>query len=121
RLNSAIVGQRIRQIGSAEFEEIRTVLKQEDLLLPPKSDLSTYVEFAAVYLELRYFAPGLLGWYFPGIQHPHNVDAILREDIDVELLFSSTRLPGAADPSSIVGAPGSELPTPEPELAPLEN
>ena len=46
------------RIGATEFDEIHTVLKQENFLLPPESDLATYLEFAAVFLELHYFAPG---------------------------------------------------------------
>ena len=51
--SSALALQRIQQIGAAAFEEIRLVLYQENFLLPPASDWSRYVEFAAVYLELR--------------------------------------------------------------------
>src|SRR5438128_5034098 len=49
------VRARIDQIGRTEFEEIRSVLHEEKDLLPPGDDLRTYIEFAAVYLELRYF------------------------------------------------------------------
>ena len=52
----------------AAFDEIRTVLGQEEMLLPPRSDESIYVEFAATYLELRRFAPSFLPRYFPGWQ-----------------------------------------------------
>src|SRR5439155_13953694 len=40
---------RIEQIGRSEFEEIRSVLQQENCLLTPQDDASIYVEFAAVY------------------------------------------------------------------------
>ncbi len=59
KLSPADVRQRIAAIGDIEFEEIRLVLRQEDYLLPPKDDRTVYVEFAAVYLELRYFVPEL--------------------------------------------------------------
>ena len=118
RLGPAVVAQRIGQIGRTEFDEIRGVLGKENFLLPPQTDVGTYVEFAAVYFELRYFAPGLVGWYFPGIQNLGSVDTILREDVDADLLFGATRLAGAADPSSLVGAPNSEPVVVEPELPP---
>jgi hypothetical protein len=42
------------------FDEMRLVLRQEDLLLPPADDHHAYVEFVALYLELRHFAPRTL-------------------------------------------------------------
>ncbi len=59
--------ERIIALGPAVFEEARTVLRQEDYLLPPRDDLAIYVEFAAVYLELREFDASLLAAYFPAI------------------------------------------------------
>ena len=56
RLSPVVVRQRIQAIGPAKFDEIRLVLGQEDLLLPPHSDQSIYIEFVAVYWELRRFA-----------------------------------------------------------------
>src|SRR5262249_61485166 len=50
---------RIEQIGPTEFEEIRSVLQQENYLLTPQDDVSVYIEFVAVYLELRYFRTNL--------------------------------------------------------------
>ncbi len=98
RLGESDLRNRIQQIGEIEFEEIRSVLRQEDFLLPPKTDLSLYVEFVAVYLELRYFVPGFLGSYFPGLQDLHGIDEIVRQDVDSDALFTSTRLPGSLQP-----------------------
>ena len=64
-LTLPIVRQRIDRIGQAEFDEIRTVLRSEGFLLPPRDDATVYEEFAAVFLELRYFAPETLPRYFP--------------------------------------------------------
>ena len=74
------VRQRIRQIGHAEFDEIRAVLAQEAFLLPPRDDMGVYCEFAAVYWELRYFAQPLLPRYFPAIEDFRLVEAVLGED-----------------------------------------
>ena len=56
-LRPAILRQRIHELGAARFDEIRTVLGQEDWLLPPRSDESVYAEFVAVYLECGTFPP----------------------------------------------------------------
>jgi hypothetical protein len=100
--------RRIDRIGQTEFDEVRSVLRQEKLLLPPRDDATTYEEFAAFYLELRYFAPALLSCYFPTLTHPEKVDAILAEDVDAAALFAATRPAGAPDPRLTVPAsPGS--------------
>lgn len=97
RLTPSAVEQRIDRLGQAEFQEIRHVLRQEDLLLPPKSDLTVYIEFAAVYWELRYFAESFLPAYFPDIRDFSRVEDILREDLDPEWLFQSLRPSGAPE------------------------
>jgi hypothetical protein len=94
----AAIRQRIHEIGPARFDEIRTVLGQEDLLLPPQSDESTYVEFVATYLELRRFAPSFLPRYFPGLDDLDAVDELIGRDVDADRLFQATRPQGAADP-----------------------
>lgn len=95
RLDSSVVQARINEIGAIEFAEIRSVLRQEEYLRQPTSDLSVYVEFAAVFLELRYFAPDSLSSYFPGLENLDRVEAVLKADCDAEGLFQATRLPGA--------------------------
>ncbi|MCH8921874.1 MAG: hypothetical protein IIA67_01860 [Planctomycetes bacterium] len=99
QLDKAAVRRRIEAIGQVEFNEIRSVLQQEHLLLPPGDEQSTYVEFAAVYLELRHFSSALLPHYFPslGEAQREKIDRLLAEDIDAERLFSETRLEAAPD------------------------
>jgi hypothetical protein len=92
---------RIEQLGLAEFEEIHTVLQQEHFLKPKPDDGEVYIEFAAVYLELKFFAPNLLKTYFPGIQDFERIDRLLREDLDFETLYNQTRLAGASDPQPV--------------------
>ena len=98
RWSPAVVRRRTQQLGPAEFEEIRMVLGQEDLLFPPRSDASIYAEFVAVYLELRYFAGSLLPRYFPGLENLEAVDELVGQDVDAESLFRATRPLGAPDP-----------------------
>ncbi len=54
----------------------------------------SYVEFAAVALELKRFAPGLLACYFPAIEDWPAIDEILAEDVDDAALLAATRLAG---------------------------
>src|SRR5438132_12633313 len=98
KLTPARVRERIRHIGATEFDEVRAVLRQENYLLPPRNDLSAYVEFAAVYLELRHFSPSLLSRYFPTIHGYEAIDRVLAQDVDVEALFAATRPAGAPEP-----------------------
>lgn len=90
--------QRREEIGDAEFAEIRAVLLKDDFLFPEPSDLEVYVEFAAVYLELRYFAEQELPLYFPAIRDWGEIDRIVSQDIDHAPLFVGARLPGAPTP-----------------------
>ena len=98
-LTPVVVRGRIHEIGEAAFDEIRTVLGQEDMLLPPRSDESTYIEFVATYLELRRFAASFLARYFPGLQNLAAIDELIGRDVDAGALFRATRPAGAADPS----------------------
>lgn len=89
---------RVEAIGRTEFEEIREVLTQDRWLQPNAGDRETYVEFAAVYLELRYFAASLLPNYFPGIRDFGKIEKLLERDVDAPKLFQGSRPKGAADP-----------------------
>jgi hypothetical protein len=101
RLTAALIRERIAEIGVSAFAEIRMVLGQEKYLLPSGAaadETTVYVEFAAVYLELRYFAANLLPIYFPGLPDRAKIDALLARDVDAAELFASTRLTGAPQP-----------------------
>ncbi|TMQ32701.1 MAG: hypothetical protein E6K70_17120, partial [Planctomycetota bacterium] len=73
-------------------------MHEEKDLLPPGDDLRTYIEFAAVYLELRYFRANLRATYFPAIRDLALIDQLLALDLDADALFAQTRLLGAPDP-----------------------
>lgn len=100
-LSPAIVRQRIHQLGAVEFGEIRAVLQHEAFLLPPCDDVQVYIEFVAVYLELRYFASSLLSRYFPALDNLEAVDWVVAQDLDADRLFQATRLAGAPDPVDV--------------------
>jgi hypothetical protein len=101
RMTAAGVRHRIQRIGPTEFDAIRTVLRQENFLMPPRDDRTAYVEFAALYLELRHFAPALLPRYFPGLTDQAATDALLAEDVDAAQVLAHTRPPGAPDPAAV--------------------
>lgn len=97
RVSLAQVRQRIDRVGQEQFDEIRTVLRQEAMLLDPDNVRRTYAEFVAVFEELRHFAPELLPLYFPSIRAVDDVAAVIREDFDVAAILRATRPPELAD------------------------
>lgn len=94
-LGPETVRARIQALGSTVFEEVRLVLRGEDMLLPPGDDAAVYEEFIAVFLELRYFAPGLLASYFPTINDYDAVLQLVCQDVDAASIYDATQLPGA--------------------------
>lgn len=102
RLSDELVVERLSALGSTIYAEIRSVLQRENMLLPPRSDLLTYVEFAAVFLELRYFAAEQLPWWFPAIRDPDVVSAMLARDVNHEAIYAATRLEGSADRTAVI-------------------
>jgi hypothetical protein len=95
-ITPASIRERIHRIGQTEFDEIRSVLRQEDLLLPPTDETSTYAEFVALYLELRYFAPRALVQTFPTVDIAR-VDAAIAVDLDGAALLAAARPSGAPE------------------------
>ncbi|HET6327648.1 MAG TPA: hypothetical protein VFG04_23395 [Planctomycetaceae bacterium] len=89
-LNELTVAERLEQIGSSAFDEVRAVLGQEAFLLPPVSTVSVYVEFVAVFLELRYSAPDVLSAYFPSLDDFDRIEEVLSEDIDIDAVLEYT-------------------------------
>ncbi len=98
-LTDAQVRERVDELGLTEFEEVRQVLIQDRFLASNAGPRETYIEFAAVYLELRYFARSLLENYFPGIKDFAKVDQLIGRDLDIKGLFKQSRLTNAPDPA----------------------
>jgi hypothetical protein len=105
------IASHIARLGPLVFAEIRTVLEQELFLLPPYDDATAYEEFVAVYLGIRKFNPYLLPSFFPAIERPDEVDAMMAEFIDVDALLKATRLPNTPDPRGLVEMPAAILDT----------
>jgi hypothetical protein len=95
RLTEAQIRERIARIGQTEFDEIRLVLRQAELTVPPYDDAQAYVEFAALYLELAAFAPRAVPRTFPILRDRARIDAILAGDVDAAALLAAAR-PGPA-------------------------
>ncbi|HEU4727985.1 MAG TPA: hypothetical protein VFT22_08860, partial [Kofleriaceae bacterium] len=95
-ITPASIHERIHRIGQTEFDEIRSVLRQEELLLPPADDLATYAEFVALYLELREFAPRTLDRTFPTLELAR-VDAAIALDLDAAAVLAAARPTGAPE------------------------
>jgi hypothetical protein len=108
-LTPADIRGRIERIGRTEFEEIRRVLQQENHLLPPGDDCTTYVEFAAVYLGLRCFDARLIPCYFPSLADCAGLDSLIAKDVDAATLFAGLGPEDVHQPT--------EQPKPHPERA----
>jgi hypothetical protein len=95
-LPPAAVRARIHALGQTEFDEIRYVLVEDDLLLPPHDDTEAYIEFAATYLEQHHFAPDMLLRTFPGLRDASAlVTRTLARDIDADALLAACQPEGA--------------------------
>lgn len=103
QLTASDFRQRVDQIGQVEFDEIRSVLKRENFLRPEASLSETYIEFAAVYAELKHFMPHCLATYFPSFADFEHVDAVLNVDVAIDELFERTRLAGSPVPQVASG------------------
>jgi hypothetical protein len=110
-LDDNAVRDRVRRLGLAEFAEARWVLCQENFLLPPGDGAAAYEEFAALFLELRHFAPEKLPRYFPALDAAA-AERVLAEDVDADALLRATRLPGAAEPGEHAETHDSPPPLP---------
>jgi hypothetical protein len=97
-LSIPAVRARIDEIGQVEFDEAQAVLVREQMLVPDFTRSDVFAEFAAVFLELWYFSPKWLSDWFPSIESPEPILAMLRRDVDAEALFRTARLAGAPDP-----------------------
>lgn len=98
-LSVATVRARVHRIGQTEFDEIRSVLQQEDLLLPPVDPVRTYIEFVALFAEFRQFAPDDALRTFPALRDAARIDEVIALDLDVSAVLAATRPPHAPEPT----------------------
>ncbi len=98
KLPPAAVRERIEELGNVPFTEIRRVLTEDGYLLPDADDRAVYIEFAAVFFELQYFAVSVLPAFFPTLYDSEAVQRLLSRDVDAAELFRQSRLASAPDP-----------------------
>ncbi len=96
------------ELGQPTFDEIRTVLVQDHHLQPNADDAATLLEFAAVFLEMLYFAPSMVRASFPGLPSIDHIAKLLRRHLDSDQIFEETRLPDASEPREQTEATSDE-------------
>jgi hypothetical protein len=101
RLPMATLRHRIDDLGQAEYDEVRSVLKQEAMLLQPGDAYRVYAEFLAVFHELRLFAPDMLPLYFPSLPGSEPILRVTTADVDPELWLERTRPHGFDAPPAV--------------------
>jgi len=111
--------ERIHELGEVQFDEVRMVLTQEALLLPDSGSDDQFIEFAAVYFELKHFAPRALEGYFPALAPFHEVEQILSEYVDDGSLLQATKLPGSAEGTDLAGWEFQQFSSPPSEPDPV--
>ena len=102
------VKARVHAVGQSTFDEIRAVLRQDDLLLPGADAVEIWIEFVATYLELAAFENDAVDESFPTLDRA-TADRTIGQDLDAEDLLARARPAGAPDiekePLSSIAAP----------------
>lgn len=119
QLSRAHFRERIHELGEVAFDEVRMVLSQEALLIPDAGPDDQFIEFAAVYFELKHFSPRALEGYFPALVPFDGVERIFAEYVDDAAILRATRLPGAAEGLDLAGWELQQLSSPPPEPDPV--
>ncbi len=101
QITPELLRERIDHLGQTEYDEVRSVLLNDDLVLPPRTEAAIYTVFVARFWELRYFDPGRIAEYFPALRDLAAVEAVLSADIDAAACFNETRPEGAPDPATV--------------------
>lgn len=91
RMSQAELRRQIDRVGQSSFDEIRSVLRAEQMLMRPDDDRNVYAEFVAVYQELLAFAPQLLTLYFPSLPESQSVLEVIGHECNATLLLEETR------------------------------
>ncbi|MEI8017850.1 MAG: hypothetical protein WCH39_06580 [Schlesneria sp.] len=91
RMSMSELRSRIDQIGQSAFDEIRSVLRSEQMLTRPDDDRNVYAEFVAVYHELQAFCPHLISLYFPSLPASEIVLNTIGPECDAKIILEETR------------------------------
>jgi hypothetical protein len=106
-LSAPEIRRRIDELGQVTFDEIHTVLRRESLLMDTDSPNAAWLEFAAVYLEFRFFAPGSIQTWFPSLRD-RDLPTPLPE-INADALFAGSRVDGSAEPAGVIDAEAEDV------------
>ncbi|MBY0458395.1 MAG: hypothetical protein K2V38_13730, partial [Gemmataceae bacterium] len=90
--------KRLNAFGGPAAREIDFVLESDHLVSPDADAADRYKAFAAVYLELAYFAGHVAEDFFPALPRGHAVRDAVADGLDPDALFRATRPVGAAEP-----------------------
>ena len=91
-------------LGELTLKEIRTVLYNDSRIASETPDAQMLAEFAAAYLDLKWFEPEALPLVFPGLgQMPAAALAWLHTEVPAAQLFEMSRLPGSSTTSPWAG------------------
>ena len=91
RMSQSDLRRRIDRLGQSSFDEIRSVLRAEQMLMRPDDDRNVYAEFVAFYQEFLAFAPRLVPLYFPSLPEPEAVLAVIGPECNAADLLEETR------------------------------
>jgi hypothetical protein len=95
QLTDRIVRQHVEAIGQVAFDEIDVMLRREKYLPPDHTRSMAFVEFAAVFLELKQFQTDLLPAYFPALGDFTAAAELLETYVDDNELLAETYVQGA--------------------------
>lgn len=96
-LTLAACKERLARLGPAAEREVRYVLEADHLADPEADAAARYRAFAAVYLDLRHFAPAAITDVFPSLPGHDAVPEILAQDVEARELLLRSRPAGSAD------------------------
>lgn len=102
-LTAAAIRDRIDRLGPIVWAEAKRVLVEENWLAAAATEEEFYVEFVAVFLELKFFLPHVTEATFPAIREEdqHQVEHVLAEGLQTQAIFAQTRLHGAKEPAEL--------------------
>ena len=85
----------VERVGQVPFDEVRMVLADEHMLLPPRDDRAILVELAAVWWELAAFDRPMLARWFPTIAESEDVAGLMHDLVPGAELLERTRPEGS--------------------------
>ncbi|MFT7579880.1 MAG: hypothetical protein ACI9MR_001547 [Myxococcota bacterium] len=88
----------IDAIGQIPFDEVRTLLRDDNIVAEDDDEATELTEFFSLYLEFKHFQPEVLDHFFPSLRGRTDVDALAANLLDAPSLLVATRPADAPDP-----------------------